>query len=134
MRNTAPNLKKNPDGLTTLRMPVIPTIKLLFVIWTNAPFLLQLIEAWNAIIINFRGEENFAGENFRGRKISRNSIRSEFYFRGRKFSRKIKIREYSEHFLHAKKWRYTVSVPRSSSKMIRIPICIWTQKLGDRTK
>ena len=37
--------KKNPDGLTTLRMPVIPTIRLLFVIWTNAPFLLHIIEA-----------------------------------------------------------------------------------------
>ena len=35
----------NPDGLTTLRMHDIPTIRLLFVIWTNAPFLLQIIEA-----------------------------------------------------------------------------------------
>ena len=35
----------NPDGLTTLRMPVIPTIRLLFEIWTNAPFLLHIIEA-----------------------------------------------------------------------------------------
>ena len=45
MRNTAPDfLKINPDGLTTLRMSVIPTIRLLFVIWTNAPFLLHIRE------------------------------------------------------------------------------------------
>ena len=48
------------------------------------------------------------GGKIRGRKISRNSIRSGYYFRGRKISRKIKIREYSEHFLHAKNWCYTV--------------------------
>ena len=36
---------KSGAGLTTLRMPVIPTIRLLFVIWTNAPFLLHIIEA-----------------------------------------------------------------------------------------
>ena len=56
----------------------------------------------------FRGEENFAGRKFRGRKISRNSIRSGYYFRGRKISRKIQILEYSENFLQAKNWRYTV--------------------------
>ena len=56
----------------------------------------------------FRGEENFAGGKFSGRKISRNSIRSGYYFRGRKISRKIQIREYSENFLHAKKLCYTV--------------------------
>ena len=57
---------------------------------------------------NFRGEENFAGGKFRASKISRNSIGSGYYFRGRKISRKIKIREYSENFLHAKNWCYTV--------------------------
>ena len=57
---------------------------------------------------NVRGEEHFAGDKFRGRKISRYSIRSGYYFRGRKISRKIPIREYSENFLHAKKWCYTV--------------------------
>ena len=34
--------------------------------------------------------------------MSRNSIHSGYYFRGRK------IREYSENFLHAKNWCYTV--------------------------
>ena len=42
----------------------------------------------------FRVEEKFAGEKFRGRKISRNSIRSGHLFRRRKNSRKIEIREY----------------------------------------
>ena len=84
-------------------MPVIPTIRLLFVIRTNAPFLLHIIEASTAIIIKFS-----RGGKFRGRKISRNSIRSGYYFRGRKISRKIQIREYSENFLHAKNWCYTV--------------------------
>ena len=84
-------------------MPVIPTIRLLFIIWTNAPFLLHY----------YRGLERyynliFAGKKFRGRKISQNSIRSGFYFRGRKISRKIQIREYSENFFHAKNWCYTV--------------------------
>ena len=76
-------------------MPIIPTIRLLFVIWTNAPFLLQIIEIYYNFI-------------FAGRKISRNSIPSGYYFRGRKISRKIQIREYSENFLHAKNWCYTV--------------------------
>ena len=49
------------------------------------------------------------GKN-RGRKISRNSMRSGYLFRGRKISRKIQIREYSENFLHAKNTCYTVSV------------------------
>ena len=40
----------------------------------------------------------------------RNSIRSGYYFCGRKISRKIPIREYSENFLHAKNWCYTVVV------------------------
>ena len=46
--------------------------------------------------------EKFAGGKFRGRKISRNFIRSGYLFRGRKISRKIQIREYSENFLHTK--------------------------------
>ena len=62
MRNTAPNFFKiNPDGFTMLRMPVIPTSRLLFVIWTNAPFLLHIIEARPLLEFNFRREENFAG-------------------------------------------------------------------------
>ena len=74
---------------------------------------LRLPRIWNPsfrplLEFYFRGEENFAGGKFRGRKISRNSIRSGYYFRGRKFSRKIQIREYSENFLHAKNWCYTV--------------------------
>ena len=48
------------------------------------------------------------GGKIRGRKISRNSTRSGYYFRGRKISRKIKIRENSEIKLHAKNWCYTV--------------------------
>ena len=48
------------------------------------------------------------GGKFRGRKISRNAIRSGYYFGGRKISRKIKIRENSENLLHAKNWCYTV--------------------------
>ena len=111
MRNTAPDFFKiNPDGSTTLRMPVIPTIRLLFVIRTNAPFLLHIIEARPLLEFYFRGEENFAGGKFRGRKISRNSIRSGYYFRGREFraksqfanlakissSRKIGVMQYCE--------------------------------------
>ena len=104
MRNTAPNFFKiNPDGLTTLQMPVIPTIiSYYFWIWTNAPFLLHIMVATAIRILFSRGGK------FRGRKISRNSIRSGYYFRGRKISRKIQIREYSENFLHAKNWCYTV--------------------------
>ena len=60
------------------------------------------------LVIYFRVEEKFAGGKFRGWKILRNSVRSGYYFRGRKISRKIKIRENSEHFLHAKNWCYTV--------------------------
>ena len=56
------------------------------------------------LVFNFRVEENFAGGKFCERK----SIRSGYYFRGRKISRKIKIRENSENLLHAKNWCYTV--------------------------
>ena len=48
------------------------------------------------------------GGKIRGRKISRNSMRSGYLFRGRKISRKIQIREYSENFLHAKNTCCTV--------------------------
>ena len=58
------------------------------------------------LVFYFRVEEKFARGKFRWRKISRNSIRSGYYFRGRKISRKIKIRENSEHLLHAKTWCY----------------------------
>ena len=54
-----------------------------------------------------RGLERYYNLMFAGRKISRNSIRSGYYFRGRKISRKIQIREYSENFLHAKNVCYT---------------------------
>ena len=57
---------------------------------------------------DFRMEGNFVGGKIRERNISRNSIRSGYLFRGRKISRKIKIREYSEHFIHAKNKCYTV--------------------------
>ena len=57
---------------------------------------------WGLLVFNFRVEEKFAGRKFRGRKISRNSMRSGYLFRGRKISRKIEIREYNENFLHAK--------------------------------
>ena len=50
--------------------------------------------------------EKFAGGKFRERKMSQNSIRSGYYFRGRKISRKIEIRENSENLLHAKNWCY----------------------------
>ena len=59
-------------------------------------------------VFYFRVEEKFAGGKFRGRKISLNSMRSGYLFRGRKISRKIQIREYSENFLHAKNTCYTV--------------------------
>ena len=58
------------------------------------------------LVFYFRVEEKFARGKFRWRKISRNSICSGYYFRGRKISRKIKIRENSEHLLHAKTWCY----------------------------
>ena len=60
------------------------------------------------LVFNFPVEEKFAGRKFRGRKISRNSMRSGYLFRGRKISRKIQIREYIENFLHAKNTCYTV--------------------------
>ena len=52
-------------------MPVIPTIRLLFVIWTNAPFLLH---------ITYRGLDRYYNFIFAGRKISR-----EVNFAGGKF-------------------------------------------------
>ena len=50
------------------------------------------------------------GGKIRGRKISRNSMCSGYLFRGRKISRTIQIREYSENFLHAKNTCYTVGL------------------------
>ena len=60
------------------------------------------------------------GGKFRVMKISREenfaiSMRSGYLFRGRKISRKIKIREYSENFLYAKNTCYTVLNPNSWS-------------------
>ena len=91
----------NPDGLTTVRMPVIPTSRLLFVMYMRRFF--AYYRGLDRIRILFS-----RGLKLDGRKISRNSNRSGYYFRGRKISRKIKIREYSENFLHAKNWCYTV--------------------------
>ena len=79
-----------------------------FVIWTQCYFLLHIRGFKSLLIFYFRVEEKFAGGKFRVRKISRNSIRSGYYFRGRKISGKIKIRENSETLLHAKNWCYTV--------------------------
>ena len=53
----------NPDGFTTLRMPVIPTLRLLFVIWTNAPFLLHYYRAIRTLFSRggkFRAKSKFA--------------------------------------------------------------------------
>ena len=111
MRNTGPNKCNQSGWFDHVANASLPTIRLLFVIWTNAPFLLQIVEAY--IIDRYN---NFI---FAGRKISRNSIRSGYYFRGRKISRKIQIREYIENFLHAKNWCYTVF-----KKGIRINIAV----------
>ena len=79
-----------------------------FVIMDTVLFLLHIRGLIPLLVFYFRVEENFAGGNFRWRKISRNSIRGGYCIRGRTISRKIKIREYSENFLHAKNWCYTV--------------------------
>ena len=71
MRNTAPDfLKINPDGLTTLRMPVIPTIRLLFVIMDKCA----------VFVAYYRGLDRYYNFIFAGRKISR-----EVNFAGGKF-------------------------------------------------
>ena len=70
------------------------------------------------LVFNFRVEEKFVGGKFRGRKISRNSMRSGYLFRGRKISRKIQIREYSEKFLHAKNTCYTVFDTQQNSNAV----------------
>ena len=86
-------------------MHVVPTIRLLFVIWTNAPFLLHIIEAFNRplLYLIFAGrkisrEENFAEGNFREIPFAVDII-----FAGGKFRAKS---EYSENFLHAKNLCY----------------------------
>ena len=84
-------------------MPVIPTIWPLFVIIdmdTNAVFLLHIIRL--LLVFYFRGEENFAGGTFRGRKISREenfaggkfrefTFAVDIYFAGGKFRAKSKF-------------------------------------------
>ena len=55
-------------------------------------FLLHIRGLKPLLVFYFRVEETFAGGKFRGKKISR----------------KIKIREYSENLLHAKNWCFTV--------------------------
>ena len=71
-------------------------------------FLLHIRGLKPLLVFYFRVEEKFAGGKFRGRKISRNSIRSGYYFRGRKISCKIKSRENSENLLHAKNLCFTI--------------------------
>ena len=53
-----------------------------------------------------------------------NSICSGYYFRGRKISRKIQIREYSENFLHAKNWCYTVIEYEYAPNFIATPLLL----------
>ena len=147
MRNTGPNKCNQSGWFDHVTNASLPTIRprLLFVIWTKAPFLLQIIEAQTAIIILFsRGgkflgrkisrEEIFAGGKFRGRKISRNSIRSGYYFRGRKISRKIQIREYSENFLHAKNLCYTVLTTGIFPDKLKIAKVVPIYKKGENTQ
>ena len=70
MRNTAPDfLKINPDGLTTLRMPVIPTIATICNMDKRAVF-----------VAYYRGLDRYYNLIFAGRKISR-----EVNFAGGKF-------------------------------------------------
>ena len=110
------NAKKNvinPDGLTTLRMPVIPPIRILFVICTNAPSLLHIIEAQTAIRILFS-----RGGKFRGRKISRNSIGSGYYsLIWRTFPPREKLVLYSNQFLN-------VAVQQAT-----IGVCVWVENI-----
>ena len=91
-------------------------------------FLLHIRWLKPLLVFYFRVEEKFAGGKFRGRKFSRNSIRRGYYFRGRKISRKIKIRENSENLVHAKNWCYTVHCSFSDglnhSSVGIVPFCI----------
>ena len=132
MRNTAPKKVINTHCFTTLRMPVRayyrqfllgpkcrPYTKDIehrkirpFVIGSNMDtvlFFLHIRGLKPLLVFYFRVEEKLAGEKIREGEISRNSICSGYLFRGRKISRKIQIREYSEHFLHAKNTCYTVT-------------------------
>ena len=84
----------------------------LFVIRTQCYFCCKL-GAYTTISILFS-----RGRKIRGRKISRNSMRGGYLFRGRKISRKIQIREYSENFLHAKNTCYTVCNSDKDDKYI----------------
>ena len=48
-------------------------------------------------------------------------MRSGYLFRGRKISRKIQIREYSENFLHAKNTCYTVFQRELADNRLIVP-------------
>ena len=77
MRNTGPNKGNQSGWFDHVTNASLPTIRLLFVIMDKcAVFVANYrgLDRYNKIKI--RGEENFAGGKFRGRKISRHSIRS----------------------------------------------------------
>ena len=73
-------------------MPVIPPIKLVFVIWTNAPFLLHIIEAlcryYNLI---FAGRKISREENFARVKFREIPLAVDIIFAGGKFRAKSKF-------------------------------------------
>ena len=73
-------------------MPVIPTIRLLFVIWTNAPFLLHYYRAleryYNFI---FAGRKISREKNFAGGKFREIPFAVDFIFAGGKFRAKSKF-------------------------------------------
>ena len=102
MRNTAPNFFKiNPDGLTTLRMPVIPTS--IGYYYGQIPHFCCILERLRPLLeFYFRREENVAGGKFREIPFAVDII-----FAGGKFRAKSKFAN-SENFLHAKNLGYTV--------------------------
>ena len=63
-------------------MHVVPTIRLLFVIWTNAPFLLHIIE------VIFVGRKISREENFAGGKFREIPFAVDIIFAGGKFRAK----------------------------------------------
>ena len=93
MRNTSPIFFIiNPDGLTTLRMPVIPTIMLLFVIWTNAPFLSHYYRGLERYYILIFARRKISREqNFEGGKFREIPFAVDFIFAGGKFRAKSKF-------------------------------------------
>ena len=67
-------------------------------------FLLNIRGLNPLLVFYFRVEENFAGVKFREIPFAVDII----FAQKSKFTRKIKIREYSENLLHAKNVCYTV--------------------------